>query len=529
MVRWPDVLIIGAYLAGLSGIGVYFSRRQTSTEQYFVAERSVPGWAMGMSLLATIITSITFIAYPGSAYAGNWALIVPGLVFLALLILIGRVIVPFFRHSVRMSAYEYFGKRFGPGIRLYSSLAFALGHFLKMGFVFYLLSLTVSGMTGWKVSHILITAGIVTIGYTLIGGVEAVIWSDVLQGFVLWTGICVCIGFLLFLPPGGPHAALSLAWHYHKFSLGSAQLRLDEPSIAVLVIYGFFFYLQKYSADQTVVQRYLVARTDRSALRGITLGAVLCIPVWSAFMLIGSLLWAFYRLTGEKLPVGITKPDQIFPHFLVTHIPVGFAGLFLSALFGSAMSMLASDMNCLAVIGVEDYYMLLRPNSTDRARLRAGRWIVAASGLTAAGAGWILAHSTGPALSLYYTATAIVAGGLAGLFLLAFLCTRAGPRAAQAGVIASVIVTIWATLTADGGKIVDFGRWNFGWHEYMIGAVSNVVLFIIGFLFSVIAPSPKIDDQGLTLWGWLQRRFVSEPSVAGEECGIQVTKSEEIA
>ena len=513
MLRWPDVLIIVGYLCGLAGIGLYFSRRQTSTEAYFVAKRSIPGWAMGLSLLATIITSITFIAYPGSAYAGNWSLLVPGLMFVAVLAIAGRVIVPFFRHSVRMSAYEYFGKRFGRSIRLYSSLAFALGHFAKMGFVFYLLSLTVSSMTGWNIDHILIAAGAITIFYTLIGGVEAVIWTDVFQGFVLWAGICVCIGFLLFLPPGGPHAVLSSAWQNHKFGLGSTQMRLDKPTVLVLVIYGFFFYLQKYTADQTVVQRYLVARTDKSALRGITLGAALCIPVWSAFMLIGSLLWAFYRVTGEKLPTSITKPDQVFPHFLVTHIPVGFVGLFIASLFGSAMSMLASDMNSLAVIGVEDYYAFLRPRSADSARLRAGRWIVVGSGLAAAAAGWGLAHSHGSALSLYYTVTAIVAGGLAGLFLLAFLCARAGSAAAQAGVIACLAVTTWATLTADGGKIVDWGRWNFPWHDYMIGAVGHVVLFAVGLLFSVLVPGPELSDPGLTLWGWLRKKTAERISV----------------
>lgn len=508
--RWIDVLIIGAYLCCLVGIGLYFARRQKSTETYFVAERSIPGWAMGLSLMATIITSLSFIAYPGAAYAGNWSLIVPGFMFVVVLLLAGKIFVPFFRHSVRMSAYEYFGKRFGHGIRLYSSFAFALGHFSKMGFVFYLFSLTINSITGWNFDHILIVAGIITIFYTLIGGMEAVIWTDVLQGFVLLLGICICIGFLLFLPPGGPHAVLADVWNHHKFSLGSTQMRLDQPTILVLTIYGLFFYIQKYTADQTVVQRYLVARTDKSAFRGIALGAGLCIPVWAAFMLIGSLLWAFYRATGEHLPANIVRPEQVFPHFIVTHIPVGFAGLFIASLFGSAMSMLASDMNCLAVIGVEDYYRLLRPQSTDKVRLRVGRWVVVASGIGAAATGWLLEHSHGSALSLYYTVTAIVAGGLAGLFLLAFLWARASRRAAQVGVVASLVATAWATVTANGGKMVDLGSWNFPWHTYLIGAVSNVVLLVVGILFSLILPGPMLTDQSLTLSGWLRKRSAED-------------------
>jgi SSS family solute:Na+ symporter len=510
--RVLDIVVIVAYVTGLVGIGIRFARKQTTTDNYFLANRSIPGWAMGLSLLATIITSVTFIAYPGSAYAGDWSLLVPGFMFVAVLVLAGAVIIPFFRHVVHMSAYEYFGMRFGRGVRLYSSFAFAIGHFSKMGFVFYLLALTLSSMTGWPVDRVIAATAIITITYTLIGGVEAVVWSDVVQGFVLWAGILVSIGFLLFLPPQGPSAVLHDAWTHGKMSLGSPALRFDKPTIVVLVIYGLFFYVQKYTADQTVVQRYLIAKSDRSALKGITLGAALCIPVWVAFMLIGSLLWSFYRVTGEALPATIHKSDQIFPYFLVTHIPPGVAGLFTAALLGSAMAMLASDMNCLSVIGVEDFYATFRPQSPDRERLFVGRIIVAASGLAAAGVAFRLAHSHGSALSLYYTITAIVAGGLAGLFLLAFLVRRATREGAIAGIVASLLFTVWATLT-QGGKMVDLGRFNFPWHDYMIGAIGHIVLFAIGFLFSYLLPGTPLAAE-LTLQGWRRRKeaptFVAE-------------------
>ena len=510
--RILDLLVIAGYMACLVGIGIRFARRQKTTDDYFLANRSIPGWAMGLSLLATIITSVTFIAYPGSAYAGDWSLLIPGFMFVVVLILAGSVIIPFFRHVVRMSAYEYFGMRFGRGVRLYSSFAFAIGHFSKMGFVFYLLALTLGSMTGWPVDRVIVLTAIITILYTLLGGVEAVVWSDVVQGFVLWAGILVSIGFLLFLPQQGAGAVLAEAWNHGKMSLGSTALRFDKPTVVVLVIYGFFFYVQKYTADQSVVQRYLIAKSDSSALKGITLGAVLCVPVWTAFMLIGSLLWSFYRLTGEKLPSSIHKADQIFPHFLVTHIPPGLAGLFTAALLGSAMAMLASDMNCLSVIGVEDFYASVRPRSDDRQRLLVGRIIVAVSGLAAAGVALKLAHSRGGALSLYYTITAIVAGGLAGLFLLAFLMRRATRQGAIAGIVASLIFTAWATVT-QGGKMLDMGRLNFPWHDYMIGAIGHVVLLVFGVAFSYLLPgSPLAPD--LTLQGWRRRERAQSPAAA---------------
>ena len=220
-VRWLDPLIIVVYMVALVSIGVRFSRRQTSTERYFVAKRSIPGWAMGLSLLATLISSVTFIAYPGSAYAGDWSNLVPGLTVVPVLALTAAVIIPFFRHAVRMSAYEYFGRRFGYAARVYGSVAYALGHFSKMGFVFYLLALTVTSMTGWNTDRVIILVGVITVLYTLIGGIEAVIWADVVQGFLLWFGILISLGYLLFLPPGGPSAALATAWNSHKISLGS--------------------------------------------------------------------------------------------------------------------------------------------------------------------------------------------------------------------------------------------------------------------------------------------------------------------
>src|ERR1019366_8322257 len=198
--HWQDLLVVGFYMMALVAIGLWSARRQTTTARYFVAERTIPGWAAGMSLLATIITSLTCIAYPGAAYAGDWSLLVPGIMFVLVIAAIGFVVVPFFRHVVAMSVYEYFGKRFGPEVRMYSSFAFAMGHFSKMGFVFYLLALSVGGITGWSLTRIIVILGIITIFYTLISGLETVIWTDVIQGFVLWSGVAVSIGLMLFSP-----------------------------------------------------------------------------------------------------------------------------------------------------------------------------------------------------------------------------------------------------------------------------------------------------------------------------------------
>jgi SSS family solute:Na+ symporter len=502
--RWPDLAIIVGYVLVLIAIGLRFSRRQTTTEAYFVAKRSVPSWAMGLSLLATLISSVTFVAYPGSSYAGNWSLLVPGFMVIGVLALAGTALIPFYRHVVGMSAYEYFERRFGRPTRTYASLAFLAAHFSKMGFVLYLMALTLNSITGWPIDVVIVVVGAAVICYTLIGGMEGVIWTDVIQAFITWAGVIVCLGYLLFLPPGGPAAVFRVAAEHNKFSLGSADWSLSSPTLLVLTLYGFFWYLQRYSADQTVVQRYLVAKSDRGALRGVSLGALLCVPVWALFMLVGTCTWAFYQLSGEALPKFITKSDQIFPHFVATHLPVGVAGVFMASLIGASMTMLASDLNSLSVVCIEDFYRLLRPAALDARRLRAAKSVVAVVGALAAVTAIALAHMRGGALSLWFAVSAIVSGGLAGLFLLAFLSRRANRRGVYCGIAASLAVTIWAVLTKGKQPLVNLGGYNFPWDDLMIGAVGHVALIVVGYAASLLFNEPH--DESMTLWAWLKRR-----------------------
>lgn len=512
--RWLDLAVIVAYMLAMLGVGRWFARRQTSTETYFVAQRSIPHWAMGISIYATLITSITFIAYPGSAYAGNWSELVPGFMVVGVLLLVGLVIIPFFRQAVGMSVYEYFEKRFGYGVRAYSAFAFTMGHFSKMGFVFYTLALTVSGMTGWNIYLVMIGTGIVTVYYTVIGGFEAVIWTDVIQGFIKVIGVLVCLGWLFTQMPGGIGAAFDLAAAQHKFSLGSSAFDLTaKGNLWVMSIYGFFWYLQKYTADQTLVQRYLIARNDRDALKGVALGAVLCIPAWALFMLIGTLVWAYYQLSHEALPAFVDKPDKIFPYFLTTKIPPGLAGLFMASLFSAAMSMLSSDLNSLSLVGVEDGYRRLRPAASDRERLLVGKLIVGLCGALAILVAVVIAWKSERVLSFYFTVSSIVAGGLAGLFLLAFLSPRANRTGVWCGILACLLFTTYGTLTSGKDRVLDLGAFNFPWAGVMIGVVAHLVLLAVGWMASrLTGGGDPLAARHLTLWGWLERRRTIQPA-----------------
>jgi SSS family solute:Na+ symporter len=506
MNRWIDLIVVAVYLALMAALGMYFSRRQTSTETYFVAKRSVPGWAMGMSMLATMISSVTFVAYPGSSYAGNWSLLVPGFLIVATLPLVAKVVIPFYREEVGVSAYEYFQKRFGRPARLYASAAFSLAHFSKMGFVLYLMALTISAMTGWNITAVIVSVAVIMVFYTVLGGIEAVVWTDVVQGFVMWIGIAVALGFLLFLPSGGPAAVFSIAGQNGKFSLGDWAWDWSRPTIPVAILYGLFWYGQRYVADQTMVQRYLLAKSDGAALRGVSLGALLCVPVWALFMLIGTSVWSFFKLSGEAIPKTITKADQMFPYFLSAHLPHGMLGLLLAALTGAAMTMLASDLNSMASVATEDFYRAARPRATDRERLRAAKVIVIVVGLLNAVTALALVHSKGSVLSMWFAVSAIASGGLAGLFLLAFLLARATRTGAYAGIVASMLFTVWAVLTKGAKPIVNLEPFNFPFDELTIGAFGNITLFVIGVAVSLLTAGRPDGEEAGTLWHWLRTR-----------------------
>jgi SSS family solute:Na+ symporter len=487
-VRWFDLAVVCVYVLGLTGIGLRFSRRQTTTERYFTAKRSMPFWAVGMSFLTAMITSVTFIAFPGAAYAKDWSLLIPGLLLLVVMALVGAVVIPFYRRTVGMSAFEYFGKRFGRPARVYASIAFTLAHMSKLGLVFYLLALTINSMTGWNMDQVILISGLLTMIYTLKGGFEAVVWTDVAQGIIIWAGVFISLGYLLFLPPGGPAAVFASAAENHKINFGSTAFDFSQPTVWVLITYGFFWYLQRYTTDQTLIQRYLSAKSDREAVKGIALGTFLSVPVWALFTLIGTCTWTFYRLTGEVLPAYVTKGDQVFPHFLSTHLPPGVAGLVMAALIGSAMCALSSDLNAFSSVGVEDIYRVLRPDSTDKRRLRVAKYIVVGCGLVCIATALVLSHTQTGALSLWFSASAIVSGGLAGLFMLAFLSPNANRAGVYTGIAACVAFTGWATLTLGDKRLLDLGRFNFPWHDYMIGAIGNVVLFVVGYIASRMLP-----------------------------------------
>ncbi|SDM19108.1 solute:Na+ symporter, SSS family [Catalinimonas alkaloidigena] len=507
--HWLDYVIIFLSLVVSLWIGARFAKKQQSTKDYFAASGSLPSWAIGMSLLATLISSVTFLAYPGEGFSDNWILLVQGL--MVPLILVGMIwfIVPLFRRVIGLSAYEYFEKRFGLFPRLYASLAFVLAHFSKMGTVFFLLALALANMTGANTFATIWVLGIIIIVLTLMGGIEAVIWLDVIQGFMLIGGGLICLGIILFSVEGGPAAVWEIASESGKTGFGPYDWDFKQLTFWVMALNGVFYAIQKYGTDQTVVQRYLTARSDKSAIRASLMGVLLTVPLWALFMFIGTALFVFYQ--QQPLPEGM-RPDAVFPYFITTQLPPGVTGLILAALIAAAVSSLDSDLNCLAAVGVEDYYKRLRPHQQDQNYLKVGRWIVVLSGLGAIGvASLYLQAGDEGVLGIVFTLYAIFSGGIAGIFLLGLFSRRANLPGVTIGIIACILFTAYSFLTstrigigANKHLLLDFGAYNFTQHKYMLGVYSHLIVIGVGYVASLFYPKPDLDPK--LFFHWPQRQ-----------------------
>ena len=518
---WLDYVVVVCYWAIIVSMGFYFARRQKTTARYYTGGRSLPAWAVGISILATLISSITFLAYPGAGFEGKWILLVQGLMVPIVLIFLVWIIVPMYRNIIGISTYEFFEKRFGYGARLYSSFAFSSAHFIKMGTVFYLLALALASMTGFTTYQVIVVLGIIVILYTLLGGIEAVVWCEVLQGFLLMAGGLACVAVLLFRPEGGPVNVISTAWKAGKIDFTPLEpaFRWDFVQLGfwVMAINGIFYALQKYGTDQTIVQRFLVAKSDRAAEKAALMGVLLCVPVWTLFMFIGTCLWSYYNIQGIELPAYVLeKADRVFPHFIMSQLPVGVTGMILAALMSAALSSLDADLNCLSAVIVTDYYQKARPKSSDRERLILGKIAVAVCGLSAMLiASAYVKYSSGGVLGTVFGLYAIVSGGIAGLFVLGFFTARANRKGCYVGIIACIIFTAWAFLTKQGyitlpwtiripGTEYTFGL-NFTHHKYMLGVYSHGVLFFVAYIASFFFKHDK-DLTGLTFYGWRKTR-----------------------
>jgi SSS family solute:Na+ symporter len=501
-----DFVVLIVYFVSMVGIGVGLTRRNRSVEAFTVAARSLPGWAVGISLLGTYVSSISFLALPGKAYSGNWNAFVMGLSLPIAALAAVHWFLPLYRRAGLISAYQYLEERFGPWARVYSGGSFVLLQLGRVGAILYLVALVLAPLTGLSIVSIILIVGVVTIVYTTLGGIEAVIWTDVVQVVILLGGAITAAAVLAFQVPGGPGHLFQTAWANGKFSLGSWGPSVTESTVWVVLVYGIVENLKNFGIDQNYIQRYNSSRTDRDAKWSVWIGAISYIPLSALFFFIGTALYVYYHAIPDRLPATING-DKVFPHFIVDGLPVGITGLILAALLAAAMSTVSSALNSAATVCLTDVYKrYIRPDADERRSLWWLRGLTVWWGIVGTGAGvafleLVKLHEN--ALDLWWTIAGIFGAGMVGPFLLGAFLRRVGSKSAVVGVIASVAYIIWATLARNLPK--DWQWLECHLHTFMIGVAGAVVLMVVGLAASLIWPVDRSRPSPVTVWNVRRR------------------------
>ncbi len=311
------------------------------------------------------------------------------------------------------------------------------------------------------------------------------IWTDVVQSLVLMAGACVCVGLLVLGMPEGPGQIFRVAAEHHKFSLGSFGGSLTEPTFWVVLVYGLTINLQNFGIDQGYIQRYITARSDRDATRSVWLGALLYVPVSGLFFFIGTALFAFYLARPGWLPVSdatAISPDTIFPHFIVTQLPVGMTGLLVAAIFAAAMSSVDSSLNSSATLVLCDIYRrYFRPRAGERESMIVLYTTTLAAGVLGTGTAvaMIRIHS---ALDAWWQMAGIFSGGMLGLFLLGLISRRARNPAAVTAVLMGILVILWMTFSPAWTGGLEALRSPF--HGFLITVFGTLTILLVGLLVS---------------------------------------------
>jgi solute:Na+ symporter, SSS family len=492
-----DWVVLVGYFAGTMGIGFYFYRRTRSTEGFTAANRSLPGWLCGLSIFATFLSSISYLALPGKSFAADWnpfvfSLSLPLVTWVAV-----KWFLPYYRRRGEVSAYAALEHRFGLWARMYASLFYLLTQIARIGVVMYLMALPMQVIFGWNIDTILIVTGLCVTVYSFVGGIVAVIWTDAIQAIVLMVGAVVSLVVMLATIPGGTAHLIEVAAAHDKFSLGSMGPSFTTPTFWVVLIYGVVINLQNFGIDQSYVQRYIASRTEREARRGLWLGGLLYLPVSALFFLIGTTLFVYYGANGSPtledakhgpeihatqdieevraivarqrlMQQGLSPDDpqfaaqqaetassltlkdvgdRVFPHFIAKYLPPGLTGLLVAAVFAAAMSTVSTSLNSSATLIMSDYYRrLIRPKATERESFRVLSIATVAWGALGTCLALWLVRLTESALDIWWTLAGIFGGGITGLFLLGMISRNARNPAAVMGVIAGVIAVFWLSL-----------------------------------------------------------------------------------
>ena len=481
-----DYLVLFSYLFALIGIGLYFGRSEKNTADFFLGGSRIPWWAAGLSIFGTQLSAITFMAIPAKTYTEDWVYFFAQLCIVAVAPIVISFYLPFYRRLGIVSVYEYLERRFSIILRWFGSLSFLLFQLGRMGIVLALPALALSTVTGIDVYLCIVFMGVLATLYTTLGGIEAVVWSDVLQVFVLLGGAIISLVIVAQGVDGGLATVLKEGHAAGKFHAVNWSWDITTTSLWVVVLGNLFANLAPYTTDQTVVQRYLTTPTEGDAARSIWTNAALTIPASLLFFFLGTAFYVFYIHHPEALDANV-QADAIFPWFIASELPMGLSGLVIAGLFAASMSSIDSSINSMAACLVTDFSPRSKRTSFAAGSLKLARAITLALGLTGTmTALFIASYEVQSLWDLFLRFVGLFGGSVAGVFILGIFTTRSNAAGALFGAIA--------------GSICLFAVQQFtSVHFFLYTGIGILVCTLAGYVASRLLPPENKSLEGLTI------------------------------
>ena len=490
LLKWLDWIVIVVYLTSMLGMGAYFYLREkrNSTSDFFVGGRSIPFWAAGVSLYAANTSSISYIAIPAKAFETNWQYLTNNLVAVVGLMFVAVWIVPLLRRLDLMSVFSYLETRFHPAIRMMASglcILVQLGS--RMSVILFLPSLAIATITGIDVVWSVLMMGGFTIVYTALGGMKAVVWTDIVQLVVKMGGALFAIGFMIYGLKGGFSELLSVAAADDKTKLFDFSFDLTKATVWGFIFLVLFDVVLTFPKDQVLMQRTLSTKSDKDAGRSIWTLAAIMIPGGFVFYSIGTALYVFYKANPERMNPLLTI-DATFPLFIAAELPMGITGLIIAGIFSAAMATLSSIMNSVSTLASVDFYEKLVKDPTPKKSVLFAEVMTVVAGLIGIALALLLSRFDIHSLfDISIELAGLLGGGFAGAYTLGMFTRRANSAGVAIGVAASIALTTLA--------------WSMNLvHPYFYLAISIMLCIIIGYLASLFFPAPTRSLKGLTIY-----------------------------
>ncbi|MBI3477953.1 MAG: sodium/solute symporter [Acidobacteria bacterium] len=488
-----DLAVIALYLTGITVFGLRFRKKQRSLKDYFLADNSIPWWAISLSIVAAETSTLTIISVPGLAYEKDFGFLQLVVGYLVGRVIISFLLIPHYFRGELFTAYQLIERRFGQKLRALTAGLFLITRAAAEGVRVFAVAIVIGialssflvglGDFGRDLAAIAIVT-FLTLLYTFEGGMAAVIWTDVVQMGIYVTGTLVAFVTLLHLVPGGWSTIHQVAGDAGKFRVFDFSWNFFKTyTFWSGLIGGAFLTTASHGTDQLIVQRLLAARNERHSKLALLFSGVAIFFQFGLFLFIGAMLFVFYRFFPPE--AAFRRTDVIFPTFVVTHLPHGISGLLISAILAAAMSNLSAALNSLSSISIVDFYAHLRPNASDSRKFFLSRVATVVWGVILFGLA-ILARQGGKVVEMGLSIASVAYGSLLGVFLLGVLTRKATEHGAMAGMLCGFILNVY---------LWQFTKVPFTWYV----ALGSIVTFAVGYLASLLLPegaeSKKIRED----------------------------------